>query len=174
AITPGEDPIWRSRIKWERDTENLYSLWIEHLFAGPPDQDLSWKNLHEVLRDRERNLLHDHLGMAEDGTGKKALQLKPDCADFPYFLRAYFAWKMGLPFAYRGCRRGNAERAPTCGAPLSNHQSPEVDEATGPVTLDPVEAFERFVRRAVGGTVHSSSLRTAPDDESSDFYPVAL
>ena len=23
-----------------------------------------------------------------------------DCADLPYMLRAYFAWKNGLPFAY--------------------------------------------------------------------------
>ncbi len=176
AVTPGEDPIWRSRIKWERDTENLYSLWVERLFAGAPDQDLSWKNLHEVLRERDRNLLHDHLGMGEDGAGKQGLALKPDCADFPYFLRAYFAWKLGLPFAYRGCRRGNAERAPTCGEPLSNHQSLEVpeDALTPPDPVDAVAAFERFARRNVGGTVHSSSLRTAPDDERSDFYPVRL
>src|SRR5262249_4048157 len=23
-----------------------------------------------------------------------------DCADLPYFLRAYYAWKVGLPFSY--------------------------------------------------------------------------
>ena len=28
------------------------------------------------------------------------LYFKADCADLPYFLRAYYAWKRGLPFAY--------------------------------------------------------------------------
>lgn len=28
------------------------------------------------------------------------LTFRADCADLPYFLRAYFAWKQGLPFAY--------------------------------------------------------------------------
>ena len=34
------------------------------------------------------------------------LVIRPDCADLPYFLRAYFAFKMGLPFGYSKCTRG--------------------------------------------------------------------
>jgi hypothetical protein len=30
----------------------------------------------------------------------KALEFVADCADFPYMLRAYYAWKNGLPFGY--------------------------------------------------------------------------
>src|SRR5215813_11740504 len=30
----------------------------------------------------------------------KGLRFKSDCADLPYYLRAYYAWKRGLPFAY--------------------------------------------------------------------------
>jgi hypothetical protein len=33
-------------------------------------------------------------------TDPKALQFVADCADFPYMLRAYYAWKNGLPFSY--------------------------------------------------------------------------
>ena len=40
--------------------------------------------------------------------------LRPDCADLPYFLRAYFAFKMGLPFGYSKCSRGGGGRAPQC------------------------------------------------------------
>ena len=29
-----------------------------------------------------------------------SLYFHADCADLPYFLRAYYAWKCGLPFAY--------------------------------------------------------------------------
>ncbi len=77
----------------------------------PPDQALSWKAWHEVLRDRSRNFLFNYLGRGEDNvqTG-----LRPDCADFAYFLRAYFAYKMGLPFGYSNCSRGTGGRAPKC------------------------------------------------------------
>ena len=38
----------------------------------------------------------------------------PDCADFVYFLRAYFAFKMGLPFGYSNCSRGTGGSPPKC------------------------------------------------------------
>ena len=163
AVTPG-DPAWTSRIKWERDTENLYSLWVEHLFDAPVDADVSWNPLHLVLRDRSRNLLFDHLKIGED-SGRDAPRLAPDCADFPYVLRGYFAWKLGLPFGYRPCTRGNPERAPTCGDPVGN------DEPTEATTR--LAAFKAFIHK-VQGTIHSSSLRGLPEDEDSDLYPVAL
>jgi hypothetical protein len=89
----------------------LFSAWIEKLFDAPVDQDLSWKAWHEVLRDRSRNFLFNYLGRGEDNvkTG-----LRPDCADFVYFLRAYFAYKIGLPFGYSNCSRGTGGRAPKC------------------------------------------------------------
>ena len=42
------------------------------------------------------------------------LIIRPDCADLPYFLRAYFAFKMGLPFGYSKCTRGAGGEAPRC------------------------------------------------------------
>ena len=74
---------------------------------------LSWKALHEVLRDKSRNLLFNHLGLGED---EKGLVIQPDCADLPYFLRAYFAFKMGLPFGYAKCTRGGGGKPPQCPA----------------------------------------------------------
>lgn len=167
------EQIWRSRIKWERDTENLYSLWVERLFHAPLDADVSWNPLHEVLRDPKRNLLYNHLGLAEDAGGRDALRVKPDCADFPYTLRAYFAWKLGLPFAFRGCTRGNAQRAPRCSDKLmTNQMAPNPQDPE--VSMSRKGAFGWFLRRKVMGTVHSSTLRTTPETEASDFYPVAL
>ena len=61
-------------------------------------QSPSWKALHEVLRDSSRNVLFNHLGLNED---KMGMVVRPDCADLPYFLRAYFAFKMGLPLRLR-------------------------------------------------------------------------
>ena len=64
-----------------------------------------------MLRDRSRNILFNHLGLGED---EMKMVLRPDCADLPYFLRAYFAFKMGLPFGYSKCTRGGGGRAPKC------------------------------------------------------------
>ncbi len=105
--------VWPVRNSWNRATENLYSAWIEKLFDAPLDETLSWKALHEVLRDRSRNLLFNHLGLGEDQMG---IFIRPDCADLPYFLRAYFAFKMGLPFGYSKCTRGGGGEPPKCQA----------------------------------------------------------
>ena len=103
--------LWPLRNTWNRATENLYSAWIEKLFDAPLDAAPSWPALHEVLRDRSRNVLFNHLGLREDQMG---LIIRPDCADLPYFLRAYFAFKMGLPFGYSKCTRGGGGEAPKC------------------------------------------------------------
>lgn len=163
-VREGQSPVWRARWRWERDTEALYSVWIEHLFRIPLGQDASWNPLHKLTRDDERNLLHNHLGLDEDAE-RGGLRLNPDCADFPYYLRAYFAWKWNLPFGFRGCGRGSKTRAPRCGTVLSNDVPAEGSTR--------VKAMQRFLRK-VKGTVHSSSLRTRPEDDNSDFYPVAL
>jgi hypothetical protein len=63
------------------------------------------------LRDQSRNMLFNYLGMGEDNV---ALSLRPDCADFVYFLRAYFSFKMGLPFGYSNCSRGTGGSPPKC------------------------------------------------------------
>jgi hypothetical protein len=103
--------IWQTRNSWNSTNEALFSAWIEKLFDGPPDQDLNWKVWYEVLRDPSRNFLHNYLGRNEDTT---QTGLRPDCADFVYFLRAYFAFKMGLPFGYSNCSRGFGGKPPKC------------------------------------------------------------
>jgi hypothetical protein len=103
--------FWKVRDSWNNTTESLFSAWIEKLFDAPPEQDLSWKAWHEVLRDRSRNFLFNYLGRGEDDAKSG---LRPDCADFAYFLRAYFAYKMGLPFGYSNCSRGTGGRPPKC------------------------------------------------------------
>jgi hypothetical protein len=106
-----EGSVWELRNTWNRATENLYSAWIAKLFDAPLEAEPSWKAWHEVLRDRSRNFLFNHLGLGEDSF---SLSLRPDCADFVYFLRAYFAFKMGLPFAYSNCSRGGGGAPPRC------------------------------------------------------------
>ncbi len=170
AVAPGGKPpakgrgkgAWTIRRKWERKTENLYSAWFEHLFLVP--EGTSWRPLHQVLRDPARNLLINHLGLAEDDPDK-GLRLEPDCADNPYTLRAYFSWKLGLPFAFSGCDRGGRKRPPACTSFTTNL------DVQG--SRDPVKAVSRFLRMVAGG-VHSASARTRLSDDRTDLYPVAL
>jgi hypothetical protein len=108
-IPPGS--IWQVRNSWNSTNELLFSAWIAKLFDGPPEQNLDWKVWHEVLRDQSRNFLFNYLGRNED---KTQTGLRPDCADFVYFLRAYFAFKMGLPFGYTNCSRGFGGSPPKC------------------------------------------------------------
>ena len=103
--------VWPVRNTWDRGMENLFSAWIEKLFDAPLDAAPSWPALHEVLRDKSRNVLFNHLGLGED---EMKIVLRPDCADLPYFLRSYFAFKMGLPFGYSKCSRGGGGNPPAC------------------------------------------------------------
>lgn len=155
-------PAWEVAASWDRGTENLYSVFIEQLFRDPTDEDATWPNLQTLIGDPARNLLHDHRAIGEDAE----LRMEPDCADLPYFLRAYFAWKLRLPFAYRMCTRGAADEPPRCAAVVrSNLES--VPDRSHPA------AFRRFARR-LKNTVHSSSPRTLPEDDETDLYPVRL
>lgn len=160
-VARAEDaPVWPVRSGWERDTERFYAAFVEQLFSHDLDDQRTWSSLSELLVDPQRNLLFNYLGKNED----VALRLAPDCADLPYFLRAYFAWKLGLPFAYRGCTRGKPGVPPKCGTILTNEEAfPSSDD---------VSAFRDFARTKLASYVHSASGRTLPTDESSDLYPL--
>lgn len=159
---------WESPNAWSRDLENLYSVWIEKLFDAPLDASFSYGSLHEITKDASRNFLHDHLGLSEDEPPPKGLRLDPDCADLPYFLRAYFAFKLGLPFAYSACSRGTASSAPKCRDSQSN-----LDPLDDPVR-NRVRRFEKFLRLQLKNVVHSGTGRTLATDDTTDYYPISL
>ena len=157
----GGGPGDRGSGEWDLAAQALYASWIERLFDAPPDESLSFPSLAPVLRDPARNLLHDYLGAGED----ERLAAEPDCADLSYFLRAYFAWKLGLPIAYRACSRGTRDRPPRC-------EAPTIDRA---FTAFPARAATfRDVSRRLMDTINSGSGRTGLRDEATDFYPVRL
>jgi hypothetical protein len=160
------DVFWKNTRAWDRDTEGFYAAWIESLFDAPVSEALSFRPLAPALRDPKRNFLFDHLGLGEDDAkNKEVLRAEPDCADLPYFLRAYFAWKLGLPMGFRDCNRGSATAAPTCATLFTNSEPAEGKTALG--------VMRTFLRK-LGNTVHSGSARTALGDEATDLYPVPL
>jgi hypothetical protein len=190
--------VWPLRNAWNRETENLFSAWIEKLFDAPLDAAPSWPALHEVLRDRSRNVLFNHLGVGEDQMG---IVIKPDCADLPYFLRAYFAFKMGLPYGYSTCSRGGGGQPPRCYQwwNILNSEEPRPVQAerkppsapnmfgvfdqppARPASVTTVkrpalglaQSFGHYLQVLADG-VHSGSARTAASDDNTDHYTVPL
>jgi hypothetical protein len=190
--------LWFTRAAWTPSFENLYSAWIEHLFDAPLDAQPSWNALHEVLRDRSRNFLYDHLSQAEDEQG---VAVRPDCADLPYFLRAYFASKLGLPFGWSRCSRGENGVPPACtdfatssdpfppptGA-LRSAAEKAAEKPKEPPELPPwadpkrsgstwennAKRLGEFFRTTLADAAQSGAGRTSADDETGDYYPVEL
>ncbi|HXE01843.1 MAG TPA: hypothetical protein VN623_07830 [Hyphomicrobium sp.] len=196
ALRATSGSVWPLRDTWNRATENLYSAWIEKLFDAPLDAAPSWPALHEVLRDKSRNFLFNHLGLGED---EKGLIIRPDCADLPYFLRAYFAFKMGLPFGYSKCSRGGGGGAPKCTQwwNIQKEEPPAIPPEQKTASNDPfglfgasaalspaanlaskrqglVKGFGYYLRTTVANAVHSGNGRTAAGDDNTDYYPVPL
>lgn len=155
GYTTGENPVWNKTY------EAFYAAWIEQLFDGAIDEDLSFPSLEPVLRDHERNFLHNALGLNED----KGLAATPDCADFPYFLRSYFAWKNGLPMSYRFCNRGSATKPPSCDSVII--RTDFVDKKA------PMSTFKAMSHNLMDA-VQSGNGRTALASQETDFYPVPL
>jgi len=157
--------VWETMNGWDSSKEKIYSAWINALFHGCSENS-SWSALHVVIQNQAQNFLYNYLSLGEDDpNGKNRLIMQPDCADNPFFLRAYFSWKLGLPFGYHICDRGYLGRNPRTGQWITNE--------TSSAKTNPVLAFNAFLRRVMN-EVHSGTARTALNDENSDYYPVAL
>ena len=160
--------IWPTAHTWDRRYENFYSAWIATLFDAPVDQSLDFRPLHQALRDPGRNFLYGYLGLREDDAkNKAAISATPDCADLPYFLRAYFSWKLGLPFGFRDCDRGTESRPPALHDLLQQRRRADGE------SKDALAATKAFFRQ-LANRVQSGSARTGLDDDATDYYPVPL
>jgi hypothetical protein len=171
--------IWDIHEDWHEGWERAFSAWVAWLFRDIPGQPQAWRPLQRLLWNPERNLLYDSLGLGEDsgrpGQGmpdgsRAAVRVIAwaDCGDAPYQLRAYFAWKHGLPFRYRRCDRGSGLRGPRC--PLERDNRYQAFDQV----RDPVARFNAFLREGLAWQVHSGTTRTLPEDEASDFFPIRL
>lgn len=162
--------VWPVERTWTEAEELAYSQWVATLFAVEPgDSRRGWGNLGQVLRDPGRNLLWGSLGLGEDDpVSGSHVRARADCADVPYVLRAYFAWKRRLPLRYSFCSRGDGRVGPRCVQAKDNRN------AAFDHIADPVARWNAFVGQELAPVVHSGTLRTLPEDSESDFYPLPL
>ncbi len=157
--------IWQTEKSWDAHYEELYSGWI-NMLLGQLAEGSSWPSLHELTQNHERNILYNSLGLNEDDSLSPVhVVMQPDCADNPFFLRAYFAWKMGLPFGFHLCDRGYQGKAPKTDRWITNE--------TSSLRQNRVAKFNSFLRLVMDG-VHSSTARTALNQNGTDYYPIQL
>lgn len=162
---PSSNQVWKTVREWDTEAEALYSAWVNALFYDA-DERSSWAALNEVTQNPDRNILYNYFSLSEDDPAQKnRVLMEPDCADNPFYMRAYFAWKLGLPFGYHLSDRGYLGKSPKTGRWITN-ESPSTK-------THPVLSFNAFLRGVANG-VHSGTARTALKDESSDYYPVPL
>ncbi len=96
-----------------------------------------------------------------------------DCADMAYVLRAYFAWKNGLPFSYQNAMR-TADGKPE---DLRYSSNGNVIAARRDAIGDRPVSAAAYIGR-IGGEVSTAMFRTHPDNGDGamhdDFYPVKI
>lgn len=160
--------VWPVTAAWDRRSEAVYSAWVQELFDAPLAERFSYPALHHLLYDPARNFLHGHAGPEPTADTAGAPVIDPDCADFPYFLRAYVARALGLPFAYSSCTRGSGGAPPTCtkrGSPLGTRP------ASGPGTF---ASLAPFLRVTLADAVHSGNGRLPAERDLGDYYAIRL
>ncbi len=104
------------------------------------------------------------------GSDRRAF--RGDCADMAYILRAYYAWKNGLPFSYQNAMRtadGSRQdiRYSTSGNIVAGRRQ----------IINSVSNAPQFIQR-IGGEVSTAMFRTHPQTGGGrlhdDFYPVEI
>lgn len=99
--------------------------------------------------------------LLEPGTAR--FRMRADCADVPYMLRAYFAYRKGLPFAYaaRVRGRGHDVRYMRDVRPDGSRQWTDFPTPRAMIT-------------AIRSDVHSGFFRASATTGVSDYYPIAI
>lgn len=110
------------------------------------------------------------------GTDPSSLRLFADCADLPYYLRSYFAWKNGLPMSvtrYVSARPGS-ENPDVRYSKFGNYVTARYDILGSRTT--PPNAVS-ILNRTIVDMTYSATFRMMGQEDTgnfSDFYPVKL
>ncbi|MGZ3708386.1 MAG: hypothetical protein ACXWPM_06135 [Bdellovibrionota bacterium] len=180
AASAADSLAWKTtKTAWSASDERGFGKWIHDLgYAG-------CKSIDECIKS-PTNPFHNSDPQDTDWFS--------DCADLPYFLRAYFAWKNGLPFGYVS----EVEAVPVPGP--SSEPSPDPSASPSPEPTPDIRyslegnyptARSTVIARAAGNfpnalqainrmenITDSSMFRYNPkiDDEDNfpDFYSVKI
>jgi len=140
--------LWEVTQGWDERAEIEFSAWIEQF--GRARQARKCVRFKTCLGTPEANSLWT--------PGEKWPRLFADCADVPYILRAYFAWKTQRPFEFHKIhgRRYSRNNKP---ASFFSHNHPKF------------KSIPKLFRH-ISAWIHSGSFRFRPELELTDTYPI--
>ena len=140
---------WPAVNRWNDAMEREYAEFVHRLGAAVEARRCG--RLDACLRNPEVNILYD-------AATERRLSLDVDCADLPYILRGYFAFKRRLPFGYVDLVWGSGPDPrymlrvrPTKWRQWNDYRTP------------------RSSLRHISEAVHSGMYRINPDHEQGDF-----
>jgi hypothetical protein len=146
--------VWPATERWSEEMEDEYGEFVARF--GAAVEARRCLRFDDCLADPEANSTYHP---AIDGN----LTLEADCADLPYLLRAYFAFKKRLPFGFVSAITGD-------GGDI------RYALAVRPVEWKSWRDFPtpRAALREITRAVHSGTYRTAAEIETGDLYPVRV
>jgi hypothetical protein len=101
------------------------------------------------------------------GTDRPGVVFQSDCADLPYVLRFYYAWKRGLPFSY-------VSELGARGATRDIRYSPGGNRVTARFEVPSGTMSGTAIIQKMRDATSSASYRLHPDMEDGDFYSPRL
>lgn len=96
------------------------------------------------------------------------VRFRADCADLPYFLRFYYAWKRGLPFSYVSAVAPRGRSRDIRYSASGNHVIARADVPTG---ADALVVLNRLRDQISSATYRIHPMLEVPE---SDFYSPAI
>ena len=150
--------LWRVlRTSWTERDERAYEEFVQRI--GESD----CRYVHDCLTEAKSNPLYH-------ASNPPGMRFYADCADLPYMLRAYFAWKSGLPFSYSASVSPTGYSQDVRYNNTGNHIASR-RELTGPA-IDARHVIPRMIE-----AVTSAHYRYAPNYSGKllpDHYPVKI
>lgn len=144
---------WPALRAWDGGAEAQYSEFISTI--GRAVAAGKCRTLRDCLNDPAINPLHEFTA--------QALRFHADCADVPYILRAYYAYRHDLPFSYARTMQGRG------------HDARYYRDARPQGLRTWLESkTPRHLFQSLSSAVHSGFFRTAPAIESADFYQTTI
>lgn len=168
------------RLPYERDARRLgskYAWNVTKTHWSPADEkgygefilaigDAECRSLDACLKSSANIFRH---------TDPAGVLFAADCADLPYFLRAYYAWKNGLPFSYHSTIAPNG---PTGDIRFSDAGNVPVERKTAVrrnlETLVSATAYLRDISQDVSTAMYRIAVTYNKTRNFADHYPVRI
>lgn len=151
---------WRvTKLTWSASDERAYGDFVHAIGSSDcGDIDTCLKSPANIYRTSD----------------PKGMSFYADCADLPYLLRAYFAWKNGLPFSYASGVAAVGRSKDLRYSRYGNYVYARTDIRPA---ADGIWPNARQVFFNINNVISSAMYRFAPDvsrGELPDFYPVKI